>query len=89
MKLRRPPKNIPLYSWKDAERYIKESAYNSPITEFIAVLCMTIALIPVTLYYFVKHLAMSMYTVVRYCTYSLNDKEEKVVQEFIKRKEQL
>ncbi len=89
MKLRRPPKNIPLYSWKDAEKYIKESAYDSSVTEFIAVLCMTITLIPVTLYYFVKHLVMSMYTVVRYCTYSLNDKEEQVVQDFIERKNNL
>lgn len=85
MKLRRPPKNIPLYSSETAMRKAKESTYDNVVTEFIATICMTIALVPVITYYFVKNSVMQWYDVVRYCTYSLTDDEEQMVQRHIER----
>jgi hypothetical protein len=83
MKLRRPPKNIPVYSIEDARKYVRKSLNDNDTIELIVALC-TLCLIP---YYFVKHLVMSIYNLLRYCTYSLNDKEEQSVQRFIERKE--
>lgn len=86
MKLRRLPSTIPIYTWEDSKKYIRQSVYDNALVESIVIvvtLCCHLVLRP---WYFIKHLGWCLWTVVRYCTYSLNDKEEAVVQRVIKEK---
>jgi hypothetical protein len=79
MKFRALPKSILVYTFADSKRCIEKSLRDNvyiAISAALVTLCLRVALVP---YYFIGHLIASLYNAARYCTYSLNDKEEAAV----------
>jgi len=79
MKFRALPRSIPVYTLKDARRHVRNSMDDSELLEVIVYLWSAIVIVPAFLCCFIAHFVKCLWTVVRYCTYSLSEAEEAAV----------